>query len=51
MKWQNIFEAIWAFPSVVLDTFVKGIGSIYIQEKNLIDEGEFDEEDMEEYHG
>lgn len=49
MKWQNVLEAICAAPSIVLEQITAGFRELLIEEKDLVQNGEFDEEDMEEY--
>lgn len=43
MKWQNILEAVFAFPSLVLEEITESIEDIRMEEKELIEHGEFEE--------
>ena len=47
MAWQNKLEAICAFPSILLDQIVTGTKNIFIEEKQLAENGEFDQDDPE----
>lgn len=44
MKWQNIIEAITAAPSILLDLFIRSGKLFYMQEQEIMRQGEYDEE-------
>ena len=46
MKWENILEAICAAPSIILDKIVTDIKDFTWQEKELMQFGEYDEEEI-----
>ena len=48
MKLSNIFEAIMALPAIMLDIIVSGLHDFFRQEKELIKNGELDEEAIAE---
>lgn len=50
MKWENVIEAICAFPSIVLEQIVEGFRELFIKERDLVENGEFDEEEIEEHN-
>jgi len=47
MNWEHILEAFVAFPSLLLETIVEGIHKIIVEEKQLILEGEYDQDIIE----
>lgn len=47
MRWQNILEAICAFPSIVLEHIVDACKMVALEERKLLIEGEYDEEEQE----
>lgn len=44
MNWQNILQAIFSAPSIILNQIVTGVKEFFAEEKNLVQNGEFDEE-------
>lgn len=47
MKWDYLFEAFVALPSILLDTVVEGLHKIVTEERAIAVYGEFDEEEID----
>ncbi len=48
MKFENIIQAIFAIPSIILDKIVTDLKDFMWQEKELIENGERDEDEFME---
>ena len=48
MKFENILQMICSAPAILLDIIVQGFKSFFIQEKELIEHGEIDEDELKE---
>lgn len=47
MKFDNILEAIFAAPAIMLEQVIEGGRSFLFREKELIEHGEFEDETEE----
>lgn len=47
MKWENIFEAIWAAPSIILEQITRGWWEFWVETEDLAKNGEY-EDDQED---
>ena len=48
MRWERILQAIFSAPAIILDVMVQGLKSFFIQEKELLQQEEFDDDDVME---
>lgn len=47
MRWENILEAFFEFPALILENIVEAMKNIFTVERDVLTKGDFEEENQD----